>query len=47
MKHWMIPANANAWIGWTVAAIVVAAVFPLSASGADRLVVSELFTGEG
>lgn len=46
MKGHFYTAGRNVWARRTLAAVVVAATLPLSALGADRLVLSELFTAE-
>jgi hypothetical protein len=38
------PARDGVWLRWTLAALVVTAV-PLAALGANRMVISEEFTG--
>ena len=46
MKGHFYTAGRNVWARRTLAAVVVAATLPLGALGADRLVLSELFTRE-
>ncbi|MFH0983681.1 MAG: hypothetical protein V2A79_19375 [Planctomycetota bacterium] len=44
MKRSSFSGKPEAWWGWTLAALLVAAACPVAALGADRMVLCEEFT---
>ena len=47
MRGWPFPARDTVWVGWTLAAVVATTTFPLTAFGAERVVLGEYFTWLG
>ena len=47
MNAFTFPARNGVWGGWTVAAVLVAFAFSLTAHGAQRMVLAEEWTNPG
>ena len=43
MAGYSLPTRGSAWVGMTLAVLVVATAFPLTALGAERMMLGELF----
>ena len=47
MKNHTFIARSDVWLGWTLAALLAATAIPVTAFGAERVVLGEEFTNTG
>ena len=47
MRKRALPASCKTWLAWALAALLPAAMLPLSATAAERVVLCEEFTSLG